>query len=700
MINNRKYLFFIAVALLSLLLAACSTPEEKRDCFMENGKSLQKAGDLVKARLEYKNAIQVDPKCVECLISLGNVELALRNLRGAYAAYTKAAEIEPERLDIQIALGKILIMGHAAKKAEETARSILEKDPENADGMTILALAMSIQKDRLQEALAELEKLRTKYPERPEGYVIAARVLASQNRYSEAERILDSGLSMVKDKESLYEAYLRLCTAQKQWDRAIHYAELYYDTEAETPGALITLAQLYEKKGDISRAEKKWLKALEKSNDNPEIVLLYTQFLVRQKKTDEAEHILEARLEKDPSDLNIRLALARLLSGTKRGDKALTILKAGYSDDMEKPVRLALIDEEAKINFNLGRFDRAQKLTEEVLKENSKDITALTIQAKIALIQRQGEKAVSILRRLLEEEPDNVQFQMLLAQAYATSGNYKLAENQLKKVINKHPDNLNAWQALIRLYLVEKEMDQARQAVSDALKKFPDSPTLHNLMGMILWTLNDTAGAEENFRKAMELKPEWLVPYRNIAALKLRTGDPAEAEKTFKKAAEKYPNAPGPKILLASLYEQTGRPEQAIAIYEELLKKNPNSTIIMNNLAFMYTETATDKATLDKALALINRALDKLDSPPPTFLDTLAWIYYKSGNLQKALEVINQAISKAPDNPTLLYHQAAILKDSGQKTQAIQSVEKALEQARPFPEKAEAEELKKILTAN
>ena len=700
MIKNKKYLLIAITLLLSLIVAGCSSPEEKRDSFMKNGRDLQKAGDLVKARLEYKNAIQVDPKCVECLVELGNVELALRNLRGAYAAYVKASEIAPERQKIQIALGKILLMGRAGKKAEETARAILKKDPENADGMIILAVALSMQKEKLGDALKELKKLRSRYPERAEGYVLAARILASKGEYTEAENLLSSGLSKVKDKQPIYQIFLRLYSTQKQWDKAIHYAELFYASEPEAPGAFTTMAQLYEKKGDIATAEKKWLTALEKSDNNPEILLLYAQFLVRQKKVEQAEHILKIHLEKDPANLKIRLALARLLAGTRRGDEALQLLKTGYSDDMEKPAMLALVDEEAKINFDLGRFDKAQELTDDVLKENPKDLTALTIQAQMALVQRQGEKAVTILRQLVEEEPDNVKYMMLLAQAHATSGNYKLAENQLRKIINKHPEDLGAWQSLIRLFIIQKDMHSARNTAEEALKKLPDSAPLHNLMGMILWASKDPAGAEGNFRKAMELKSEWLVPYRNLAALKIKTGDPAEAEKTFREAAAKYPDAPGPKILLASLYEQTGQPRKAVAIYEKLLKKHPKSVIIMNNLAFLYADTGTDKETLDKALSLINRALARLENIPPTFLDTLAWVHYKAGQTNIALEAINRAIAKAPDNPTLLYHQAVILKENGQTQQAFKSVEKALEQGRPFPERQKAEELRKVLGEN
>ncbi len=695
---NRHVRLLLTAVLVSILLIGCSSKQEKRDSFMENGMKYEKSGDLVRARLEYKNALQVDPECVECLMRLGKVEFALKNLRGAYAAFANAADVAPDRIDVLVDLSKILLMGHAGKKAEEVAQKILKKDPENEQGLIIRAIALSIQEGKQQEAMKALEDIRTRYPDRSEGYVVAARHMILQKNFRDAERLLETGLSKVKNKRSIYKELITLYSAEKQWDKAIHYGELLYANSPESASTCVTMAQLYAKKGDMEGAEKKWKKALELSKGATNVLLLRAQFLIMEKQIDRAEQELREALQQHPQNTKLRIALARLLANTKRGDKALELLEAGISEDMKKPARIRLMDEEARINFGLGRFDKAEELTENILKENHRDLAALTVQARLALIRKQGEKAVGILRRLLEEEPGNRQYQMLLAQAYALNHDYKLAENQIRQIIAKNPKDVNAYQALIQLYIIEKDMKQAQKAASDALKKLPESAQLHNIMGMIMWSSQNTDQAEANFRKAIDLAPQWLMPYRNLAALKLNAGDPAEAEDTFKKAAERYPDATGPKILLATLYEQTGKIQKAIDIYEKLLKKYPDSAIIMNNLAFLYADSSSDPKTIEKAFTLIKRAMSKREPTPPTFIDTLAWIYYRSGQIKKAIEVINQVIAKAPDNPTLLYHQAVILKEAGDKKQAIEALDKTMEQSRPFPEKTKAEKLLKELT--
>ena len=61
--------------LAALLMLSCSGPEEKKMKFFERGKTLYEQGDYVKARLEFKNSLQLDPKFAEAYYMLGLVAL-------------------------------------------------------------------------------------------------------------------------------------------------------------------------------------------------------------------------------------------------------------------------------------------------------------------------------------------------------------------------------------------------------------------------------------------------------------------------------------------------------------------------------------------------------------------------------------------------------------------------------------------------
>ena len=58
-----KNIFYLLLIVMNLTLASgCSAPEAKKIKFFEKAKALCEKGDYVRARLELKNAVQVDPK--------------------------------------------------------------------------------------------------------------------------------------------------------------------------------------------------------------------------------------------------------------------------------------------------------------------------------------------------------------------------------------------------------------------------------------------------------------------------------------------------------------------------------------------------------------------------------------------------------------------------------------------------------------
>ncbi len=117
-----------------------------------------------------------------------------------------------------------------------------------------------------------------------------------------------------------------------------------------------------------------------------------------------------------------------------------------------------------------------------------------------------------------------------------------------------------------------------------------------------------------------------------IAALKLEKFDIAE---TFLRSAEKIePDNMQVNSNLALLSLKTGKYENAVNFYKKLIKLDFNNAIFYNNVAYIMAASGKKlKEALDYSLA----ALDKCEGGQrPNFLDTLAMIYEKSGEHEKA----------------------------------------------------------------
>src|SRR6185369_7450222 len=106
-VNVMKYRFMKAFGaiLMAALIFGCSGPEAKKLKFFSKGKALYEKGDMAKAGLEFKNAIQIDPKYADAYYMLGMVDLAGGRVRDAYGRLLKATELNPALLKAQVQLG-------------------------------------------------------------------------------------------------------------------------------------------------------------------------------------------------------------------------------------------------------------------------------------------------------------------------------------------------------------------------------------------------------------------------------------------------------------------------------------------------------------------------------------------------------------------------------------------------------------------
>ena len=140
------------------------------------------------------------------------------------------------------------------------------------------------------------------------------------------------------------------------------------------------------------------------------------------------------------------------------------------------------------------------------------------------------------------------------------------------------------------------------------------------------------------------------------------------------------------------------RYEDAIRVYRELLKEAGQSAALLNNLAYLYAEHATDKNTLAEAGKLSAQALAQ-EPENPALLDTAAWLAYKQGDLEGAWKNIQDALVRAPQAGVHNLHAAIILHARGEKEQALEVLNKALSLPMDAKSKQEAEALKQEWTA-
>jgi Flp pilus assembly protein TadD len=124
----------------------------------------------------------------------------------------------------------------------------------------------------------------------------------------------------------------------------------------------------------------------------------------------------------------------------------------------------------------------------------------------------------------------------------------------------------------------------------------------------------------------------------------------------------------------AVAFESLKQYEHVESMLQRVLRSHPNHAEAMNFLGYTY---AVQNIELGKAEALIHRALI-LQPNNGYYLDSLAWVYYKTGNFAKAISTQAKALEKTPDDAIMHEHYGDMLWRHGDLQQARQAWKKAL----------------------
>jgi uncharacterized protein (TIGR03790 family) len=152
-------------------------------------------------------------------------------------------------------------------------------------------------------------------------------------------------------------------------------------------------------------------------------------------------------------------------------------------------------------------------------------------------------------------------------------------------------------------------------------------------------------------------------------------GDEIGARSDLERATEVLPTMLGAQLLLATKYELAGDYDAAIARYRKILALAPDSPVALNNLAYALS---VRKGDLRESLGLAERART-LSPHSGMVADTLAWIYFMSGDSGQALPLLSEAVRLEPVNAEIRLHLALVQAALGHSAAAREQAAKAVQ---------------------
>lgn len=670
---RRPFVAFLALTLL-IGLVACSSMEEKRDKFMAQGKASFEKGDFITARLHFKNALQLDPKLAEGQLWLGKTELRLSNPRGAFGALSQAAELNPNLFEAQLTLGNLLLLGKKPDEAEAKAKLVLDKEPNNIEAL-MLTVGVALARQQPDKALGILAQVKKLDPSKMQVYLMQSVIEARGKKPEAAAATLEEGIKANPKAIALYVARSRLAEELKQFDQAEVFLKKAEEIAPQEPGLQGALARLYimKKQWDKAEAALRRHLALEPDKEDPANAL--ARFFASRGQFDEGLKVLQEFSDKHPDNVQAKFALANYYLAHRKFGPGERLLQAIATEDPTGPNGLKAKGELAVLKLGRGQTDDADKLVQDILKNNPKDMLALKLQGLIALSRKDGLQAVSNFRILTQDQPQNHENWLLLARAHQANKEQELAKEAAKKALTLKPDYGEAQALLYGIYHQNKEYDPLIKLIKDYLRSDEKNLANWGYLGDAYVLKGDEKEARAAFQKMIALQPQNPAGYIKLALLSRKNKQAGEAARHLEEALKQNPNAHPALRLLIGLYLESNQPAKALEAARAAVARAPRNSEMHQILGEVLlsqkqpeaaTQALAEALTLNindpQALGLLVRAYGEMPDKPgalkkladkaadpkaPVFYAlALAQLHERQREGDKAIGIYNQLLER------------------------------------------------------
>ncbi len=628
------------------------TPETEADRYRRQalsyygaGMMYEQQGSRVEALKHYQRALRFDPNSPAVLRQIVEVAWSLERHQEAIRYALKAAEVGPANPELLERLAAFLADDDKLKQAVELYEkaAALKQGDEKSGGYVRLKMLIgqlyarqndySRAADSFEFVLKALTKPeeygvrgRVKQAlegEKGRGYYLIAETLLRAERLAAAEQAVKRAHEVAHNDvlNAFYEA--RLAEKHKRPQEALEKLKAYFDAESDEAGI------------DAYELLKRLLAAEGKSSE------------------------LSARVEKlakdDPKNVALKYFLAREYRAIGK-----------FAD--AKPLYQDLIRRSPTTEAYEGLFEAATKtndverqlevLTEVAGKTNSLD--AISKQVALLIADQKQLEALFIAGRkaaAAAQPEDGPPTALAVGLVALTAKKYSVAAEFLELALLHDPKSGPAVYLAWGLGLLGDDQ------YADAVKVFrravdenvtPDNPAFHTYLALSLEFNGKTEEALKVAREAEEIGEGALrfasrIPWILYHAKRYQTAADAYLE-LIKKFDDDHKSDDDRELMrearlaLSNIYVLLNDVSRAEQPLEEVLDEFPDDVGALNDLGYLWADQGKNLA---KALEMVQKAVAK-DPENRAYRDSLGWVYYRLGRHTEAVAELELAVKGRP----------------------------------------------------
>jgi tetratricopeptide (TPR) repeat protein len=756
-VRSTSRLTFCLLAILAIFASTgCfRDANARKQKFLERGKKYFQQEKYAEAAIEFQNAIQLDKNYTAAHYELAQCFLKQSLWSNAYRELSSVVVLDPANWEAQLDLGNLVFGARQFAEARDRALTVLKDQPNNV-GAQLLLGSSDAGLGNLQEAMQDAEQAIQMAPDKPAPYLSLGLfqeqsgdlVSARKNLQKAVEldpkfptaRLGLAGFYQRRKEWALAEeqyiaaiaAYptsplprISLAAMYLEWGKKDQAEQVVQTAKKELSadsGGYRILGNFYLASGDASKAlteyasltrehpkdlavKRKYVQLLIQSKQldsalqtdaeilsqdskDPEGLVLKGQILNMQQKAAEAVGVLETAVRSNPDDPNAHYQLGI--------SYALTGNSSAAEKEWREAIRLkpAMLDAQKSLStlaLQAGDVTLIEQCAEALLKYAPNSAEGYLLRATVLMTKKDASGAEKDLLRAISLDPKNATASIRFGELRAGQGRYSDSEKYYEQALESNAHSADALRELMYVHFSEKRPDKAVKRIQAQIAKVPDSSQYYLYLGEALLANHQSGEAEAAFAKSADLDKTSPQALLMLAQTQERAGELDAALATYTRAMSQNPKDVRAYVAAGVLDERRGDWQSAQKAYQSTLQIKPDEPAAANNLSYLILEHG---GSVDYALSLAQIARRALPDSTNT-ADTLAWAYYKKGIYTSAIDLLEGATQKAPQNTTYFYHLGLAYGKSNKTELARNTLQHAL---KIDPKSPHAEEIRQALT--
>jgi tetratricopeptide (TPR) repeat protein len=539
------YLKLSLLLTLSLLLGCeANTPEE----YINSGKSFYQQKDYEKAKLEFKNALQIDSQQAEAVYYLALLDIADKKWKQARKNLLKTIEIDSNHIDARIKLAEYSLLGEAVEEGLAQIEKILAIDKHHLEALALKAEIL-LKSDQIDAAMKMVDNILLKDPSHPRATLLKIKQL-KQNNNSQRLVLIDKVL-------------------QKHPDHVLFN---------------LFKLELLEKNKDFSAFEQHLLRLIKHSPSQSELSYQLVRYYVRNKKDDQALAVLENNVMQNAELIQPKLMLVSFLSSQ-------------YPEQVEQKIKDYIVQtpKEALLYLRLAAFYNAQNKSVEVKNQfnaliNNTEDPAVKLNAKIFLAKNETDPIIqaTLLNEVLTADNKHHQGLLLKTRLKLKKGLYDEVVIDAREILAQNPQSDQATVLLAQAYQQDGLSELAAESFYAALKLNPSNLFAMRAIVLRLSNKKDFAGAEKVIQTLLKKSSDNIQALRSLTQLKLLQKDWKSAENVVQLIAKAPQGLAMSSYLMGNILLAQNQYKLAIGHYKQALIDSPDLFAALNAMSFSY----------------------------------------------------------------------------------------------------------------